>query len=85
MLTSYISPKEGITAGFWGAIIALVVAFVLAFILTYLFGFSKGKDKRKLNMKSRSCCKKIANLKKLIDKVEKNIFSPFYGEVIPSN
>ncbi|MEH6944955.1 beta-glucoside-specific PTS transporter subunit IIABC [Bacillus sp. JJ722] len=44
-IPSFIHPKEGITMGFWGAIIAIIVAFVLGFILTYLFGLGKEKEK----------------------------------------
>ncbi len=40
---TFISPKEGITAGFWGAIIAIVVSLIVGFVLTYLFGFTKRK------------------------------------------
>lgn len=43
-IPTYISPTEGITFGFWGAIIAIVIAFILGFILTYLFGMGKGKE-----------------------------------------
>ncbi|PEC08770.1 beta-glucoside-specific PTS transporter subunit IIABC [Bacillus toyonensis] len=43
-LPTFISPKEGITAGFWGAIIAMVVSLIVGFVLTYLFGFTKKKD-----------------------------------------
>lgn len=44
MIPTYISPKAGITFGFWGAIIAIIVGFILSFILTYLFGLRKGQD-----------------------------------------
>jgi len=33
-----------LTAGFWGAIIAILVSFVLAFILTFLFGMGRGTE-----------------------------------------
>ncbi len=37
-IPTYISPKAGITFGFWGAIISIIVGFILGFVLTYLFG-----------------------------------------------
>lgn len=40
---SFISPKEGITMGLWGAVIGAVAAFILGYILTALFG---GKEKK---------------------------------------
>ena len=42
-LPTFISPKDGITAGFWGAIVSMVVSLLVGFILTYLFGFTKNK------------------------------------------
>lgn len=73
-LPTFISPKDGITAGFWGAIVAMIVAFVIGFILTYLFG---------LNEKQTS-----TEQAETIDKIAASsdnevIFSPFHGVVIP--
>ncbi|WP_462411496.1 beta-glucoside-specific PTS transporter subunit IIABC [Neobacillus sp. Marseille-QA0830] len=34
----FIDPKNGLTTGFWGSIIAMVVAFLVAFVLTLVFG-----------------------------------------------
>lgn len=42
-LPTFISPEDGITAGFWGAIVSMVVSLLAGFILTYLFGFTKSK------------------------------------------
>ncbi len=40
-IPTFISPKDGITAGFWGAIVSMIVSLLVGFILTYLFGFTK--------------------------------------------
>ncbi|MGE7851193.1 beta-glucoside-specific PTS transporter subunit IIABC [Bacillus paramycoides] len=73
-LPTFISPKEGITAGFWGAIIAMVVSLIVGFVLTYLFGFTKKKDS--------------TELAETIDKIaasndDEAILSPFHGIVMP--
>ncbi|ADU95857.1 MULTISPECIES: beta-glucoside-specific PTS transporter subunit IIABC [Geobacillus] len=41
VIPSFIDPKQGMTLGFWGFIIAIIVAFALGFILTLLFGRQK--------------------------------------------
>jgi len=41
-IPTFIDPENGFTAGFSGAIIAILVGFVLAFILTFLFGMGRG-------------------------------------------
>ncbi|MED1112176.1 beta-glucoside-specific PTS transporter subunit IIABC [Bacillus paramycoides] len=73
-LPTFISPKEGITAGFWGAIIAMVVSLILGFVLTYLFGFTKKKD----STESAETIDKIA-----ASNDDEAILSPFHGIVMP--
>lgn len=73
-LPTFISPKEGITAGFWGAIIAMVVSLIVGFVLTYLFGFTKKKD----STESAETIDKIA-----ASNDDEAILSPFHGAVMP--
>ena len=46
-IPTFISPKDGITAGFWGAIVSMIVSLLVGFILTYLFGFTKKQTSTK--------------------------------------
>ncbi|PGD50509.1 PTS beta-glucoside transporter subunit IIABC [Bacillus toyonensis] len=73
-LPTFISPKEGITAGFWGAIIAMVVSLIVGFVLTYLFGFTKKKD----STESAETIDRIA-----ASNDAEAILSPFHGAVMP--
>ncbi|MDM5426408.1 beta-glucoside-specific PTS transporter subunit IIABC [Bacillus mycoides] len=73
-IPTFISPKEGITAGFWGAIIAMVVSLILGFVLTYLFGFTK----KKASTETVETINKIA-----ASNDDEVIFSPFHGVVKP--
>ncbi|MEH7110580.1 beta-glucoside-specific PTS transporter subunit IIABC [Bacillus sp. JJ1764] len=74
-----ISPKDGITAGFWGAVIAVIVAFILGFVLTYLFG-GAGKE----TASAGTTEKNNTNHNKAATKVEKAVISsPFNGDVKP--
>ncbi|MCM3738347.1 beta-glucoside-specific PTS transporter subunit IIABC [Bacillus cytotoxicus] len=78
-IPTYISPKEGLTMGFWGLIISIVVAFVLGFILTYLFGLGKEKG----NVDETAVTQKHANREKTVEKAKSNVISsPFNGEVM---
>jgi PTS system beta-glucosides-specific IIC component len=73
-LPTFISPKDGITAGFWGAIIAMVVSLILGFVLTYLFGFNK---------KQQSTETEEPIVRTAASEQGEIIFSPFNGEVKP--
>ncbi|WNS78642.1 beta-glucoside-specific PTS transporter subunit IIABC [Domibacillus sp. DTU_2020_1001157_1_SI_ALB_TIR_016] len=42
-IPTFIDPTDGITFGFWGAIISTVAAFIVGFVLTLLFGIPKEK------------------------------------------
>ncbi|WP_242222620.1 beta-glucoside-specific PTS transporter subunit IIABC [Bacillus cereus group sp. BfR-BA-01380] len=78
-IPTYISPKEGLTMGFWGLIISIVVSFVLGFILTYLFGLGKEKG----TADETTVTQKHANRKETVVKAESTtIASPFNGEVM---
>ncbi|QWG35736.1 PTS beta-glucoside transporter subunit IIABC [Bacillus mycoides] len=80
-IPTYIDPKSGITAGFWGVIIAIVVSFVFGFILTYLFGFDK--EKIATTVDEAAATLKEMNRKEVGSQNEKNsITSPFEGKVI---
>lgn len=71
---SYINP-EGITFGFWGAIISVIVGFVVAFLLTLFFGG--------INKSQNSTQKTTASNQVAATKVEKEeVRSPLNGEVI---
>ncbi|PFJ17058.1 PTS beta-glucoside transporter subunit IIABC [Bacillus cereus] len=70
----FISPKDGITAGFWGAIVAMFVSFILGFILTYLFSFTK----KQTSTERAEAIDKIA-----ASNHDEVIFSPFHGVVKP--
>lgn len=74
---SMISPKEGITAGFWGAVIAVIVAFVLGFVLTYLFGGVGKEETAAAAPEKKNEKTSVATGKKEV------IASPFNGEVKP--
>ncbi|SFX58145.1 PTS system beta-glucoside-specific IIA component, Glc family /PTS system beta-glucoside-specific IIB component, Glc family /PTS system beta-glucoside-specific IIC component, Glc family [Thermoactinomyces sp. DSM 45891] len=69
-LPVYVSPKDGITAGFWGAIIAMTVAFILGFILTSLLGFKETTKNEEGKNEEKD--KKTSGLE---------LFSPLNGEV----
>ncbi|WP_066320317.1 beta-glucoside-specific PTS transporter subunit IIABC [Bacillus sp. FJAT-29814] len=76
---NFISPKEGITMGLWGAVIAVIVAFILGFVLTYLFGLGKetttepsAPEKKKADQNPAGATGK-----------KEVIASPFNGEVKP--
>lgn len=71
-LPTFISPKDGITAGFWGAIVSMVVSLLVGFILTYLFGFTKKQTSTETDETSN----KIA-----ASNDDEVIFSPFHGVV----
>ncbi|MGE7865900.1 beta-glucoside-specific PTS transporter subunit IIABC [Bacillus paramycoides] len=73
-LPTFISPKAGITAGFWGAIVAMVVSLIVGFILTYLFGFTK----KQTSTETAETIDKIA-----ASNHDEVIFSPFHGIVQP--
>lgn len=80
-IPAFISPDLGITAGFWGAMIAMVVAFILGFVLTYLFGMSKGKKTEEVK---ETVVAKTTESQEVIGKVETAVIvSPFTGQVIP--
>ncbi|MBA4496032.1 PTS glucose transporter subunit IIA [Paenactinomyces guangxiensis] len=82
-IPSFISPKEGITFGLWGAVIAIIVAFVLGFVLTYLFGAGKEKEYRKPSHEE-AVATKISDQTETGVKVENEVISsPFNGEVKP--
>jgi PTS system beta-glucosides-specific IIC component len=71
----FIDPKEGLTAGFWGSIIAMVAAFLVSCVLTLLFG---GLNKKATN-EVVSEGQKITVTKAL---KSEEIVSPFAGELI---
>ncbi|EJS65813.1 PTS beta-glucoside transporter subunit EIIBCA [Bacillus cereus] len=73
-LPTFISPKDGITAGFWGAIIAMVVSLILGFVLTYLFGLNK----KQTSTETAEAIDKIA-----ASNDDEIVFSPFHGVVKP--
>lgn len=80
-IPSFISPDLGLTAGFWGSLIAMVVAFVLGFILTFLFGMGKGKKKEAVE---ETVVAKTADRKEGIGEVGNEVISsPFNGQVVP--
>ncbi|MEK5040326.1 beta-glucoside-specific PTS transporter subunit IIABC [Sporosarcina sp. FSL K6-3457] len=80
-IPSFIHPTEGLTLGFWGAIIAMVVAFILGFVLTYLFGMGKGKKTEEVE---KTVVATTANHKNAVTKVNNEVIgSPFNGQVIP--
>lgn len=72
-LPLFIDPENGLTVGFWGAVVAMIVSLVLGFILTVFFG----------------SVNKINEAKDTKQKVEEGndekIFSPMKGQVIPLN
>lgn len=43
-IPTFIHPTDGITFGFWGAIISIIAAFIVGFVLTLLFGIPKEKN-----------------------------------------
>jgi PTS system beta-glucosides-specific IIC component len=72
-LPLFIDPKHGITAGFWGAVIAMVVAMAIGCILTVLFG---GVNK-KVNAEEVA-----TKEKKEVEIKNEEVLSPIKGEVI---
>ncbi|MBD1381482.1 beta-glucoside-specific PTS transporter subunit IIABC [Metabacillus arenae] len=79
-LANFISPAEGITAGLWGAIIAILVSFVLGFILTYLFGLGKGNKSAESSREAAVPTKKSDREVSVENEI---ISSPFNGEANP--
>ncbi|TCP67320.1 beta-glucoside-specific PTS transporter subunit IIABC [Baia soyae] len=71
-LPVYVSPKDGITAGFWGAVIAMTVAFILGFILTSLLGFKKASEEEESQKENKE--EKTSELRL-------ELSSPLTGEV----
>lgn len=72
-LPLFIDPKNGITVGFWGAVVAMVVSLVLGFILTIFFG---GVNKNN----------EVKDTKQKIEEGnDEEIFSPIKGQVLPLN
>ncbi|MGW9103236.1 beta-glucoside-specific PTS transporter subunit IIABC [Priestia megaterium] len=72
-IPAFISPKEGLNLGFWGAIIGMVAAFILGFVLTYLFGMGK-ENTNGATSEEKANNLKVGNLV---------IASPFKGKVLP--
>lgn len=75
-IPTYIDPKEGITFGFWGAIISIVIAFILAFILTYLFGNSREES-------TSNNTKENIETKPPVQIADEVLYSPITGEISP--
>ncbi|MEH6937776.1 beta-glucoside-specific PTS transporter subunit IIABC [Bacillus sp. JJ664] len=75
-IPNFISPKDGISEGFWGAIISIVVSFVIGFILTYLFSF---KDVKDFDEKEEATTNKSfqTNLNR-----QQEVFSPITGKIV---
>nr|WP_263326497.1 beta-glucoside-specific PTS transporter subunit IIABC [Neobacillus sp. Marseille-Q6967] len=82
-IPTYISPTEGITFGFWGAIISIIVGFLVGFILTYLFGLGKGNDSPESGKDTAAVTNTPANTQAVRNNSSEIISSPFNGEVVP--
>ncbi|QKS70356.1 PTS glucose transporter subunit IIA [Paenalkalicoccus suaedae] len=81
-IPSFISPTEGITVGFYGALIAMVVAFVLGLVLTYFFG-GVNKDEAPIENETATASSEAVEAKPGIVKAGEQIESPLSGQVIP--
>ncbi|MDY0406727.1 beta-glucoside-specific PTS transporter subunit IIABC [Virgibacillus sp. 179-BFC.A HS] len=76
---SFIHPKEGITVGLWGAVIAVIIAFILAFVLTYLFGLRK--DHQAAEPSSEKAAATTVQKENAVKIENEIIVSPLNGEV----
>ncbi|MCG6794865.1 MULTISPECIES: beta-glucoside-specific PTS transporter subunit IIABC [Geobacillus] len=78
VIPSFIDPKQGMTLGFWGFIIAIIVAFALGFILTLLFGRQKTTEQTPSQAKNGQ-----TTTSKQVQPGEEMIASPLTGQVKP--
>jgi beta-glucoside PTS system EIICBA component len=67
---SYIHPEEGMNAGFWGIVGAVILSAILGFVLTYFFG-GVNKDEATLDKTKGTSNKNIT------------IESPLKGQIVP--
>ncbi|NYE09262.1 PTS system beta-glucosides-specific IIC component [Bacillus niacini] len=76
-IPTYIGP-EGITFGFWGAIISIIVGFIVAFVLTYLFGGINKEKSSKATKETNTASSEVA-----VTKVQNEaLVSPLNGIVL---
>jgi beta-glucoside PTS system EIICBA component len=76
-IPTYIGP-EGITFGFWGAIISIVVGFIVAFVLTYLFGGINKEQSSKATKETTTASNEVAATKVQ----DEELVSPLNGKVL---
>jgi PTS system beta-glucosides-specific IIC component len=75
-IPSFVHPTEGLTFGFWGAIISITVGFALGFILTYVVGFKDPANEEKQN-------ETVEKPELQADPNRKQeIYSPIHGKVV---
>jgi beta-glucoside PTS system EIICBA component len=77
MIPTYISP-DGITFGFWGAIISMVAGFAVAFVLTYLFGGINQEKSSKATKETTTASNEVAATKVQ----DEELVSPLNGKVL---
>ncbi|KAL1110044.1 hypothetical protein AAG570_014068 [Ranatra chinensis] len=73
-LPSFISPRDGITASFYGAVTAMIFAFIMGFILTYIFGYDAEQDGGELSASVTDTGPTLVD--------QDVIYSPFKGELL---
>ncbi|MFS0775033.1 beta-glucoside-specific PTS transporter subunit IIABC [Neobacillus sp. 3P2-tot-E-2] len=78
-IPTYISPKGGLDAGFWGSIVAMIVGFIVGFILTWLFGMGKNNTAGQNTQTVES--QPTAQTQTNPSHGNEVLFSPFNGEV----